>query len=150
MKSIIFLPLCVIALALSACSKPPSSIKDGAYQATEINGVDEKMTAVVKNVPMIFERGNLRVSFEVPGGKVPISMSQRKEDTWPEGCGHALEIMGFGTSLQLDTLSIQTPILVKACPVESDVIVLREDGDISNVLNPCEGATGVCIKWDLK
>ena len=139
----------VALLSLAACSKPPVKLKDGGYSATDIKGVDATGTSLIKAATMTIERGNMRVSFGLPAGKIIIPLKQTKQDKWPSGCGHSLEFIEFMGALTVKTLVVSKPVLVVGCPVESGKIILREAGKIDGD-NPCEGATGACITWTPK
>jgi hypothetical protein len=134
---------------LSACSKDPAKIKDGAYTASDVKGVDDKTAAMIKTVTMTLERGNMRASFTMEKGKIDLAARQTILEKWPAGCGHALELMKFGSPLTLESLSLSSPVLVAGCPVESGNVVMREAGKIDGD-DPCDGTTGPCITWSPK
>lgn len=148
--------LLVVAVVLCASTTACSldrwvHVAAGTYEPIGDGGT----SAAASEIRSVFlDRENSTVWLKRASGSVVVRrFSARARAGWPAGCptnlySTRMEVLELGEqALDLLSSAIEEPILVRGCPRDPVVVVLRDDGEIGGGAAACYGAEQ-CITFE--
>ena len=149
-------PVLLFMLLLSACSLDPKAVIDpGDYTVTSDLGAANKVgreTIIKMNVDLETQQVTI---FFTDGTQRTIAYTPRPASEWPKGCptniySTQMEVFDLVvTDLEIGSLTIIEPILVRNCPEEPNKVILQEDGEIGGAGTGCLNFTE-CIFFEIQ
>lgn len=142
-----------LALATLGCVSP-SQIDDGDYEARTVMGHDPADEAELLETRLSIDReGNTATFTLADDTELTASFDERPRAEWPSGCptmhgDTEMEVLVLDLSpLTIASLEFVDPVLVAACPADSEIVVLTEDfgGGVTGG-GPCS-PDGPCLEF---
>lgn len=135
--SVAMLVLVVVAVFTPGCSFDSwVEINEGDYlTANPGEAHEDPVSSLVKSMTIDRKNNTIRLIIE-DSSVISESLITRSRQDWPSGCpanlgSTRMEVLDINVSeLTIGELVFSNPVLVRNCPSEPELVLLREDGNI--------------------
>jgi len=143
---IVALVIVSCVLILTGCSFDRwVEVNEGDYIPVDVGKAHDGLTAnPVKSMTIDRENNTMKLAME-DGSIISESFTARPRQDWPSGCpanlgSTRMEVLDLDVNvLTIGQVVFGNPILVRTCPRNPEVVILREDGQIGGSGTACAG-----------
>lgn len=115
-----------------------AEVEPGEYVVIDVHG---KFNGIEK---LLVERESNAITIKFKdGSQVVTTFVPRKKQEWPAGCpsnigATRMEVLDIeNDNLTIGEMTFNNPVLVRNCPPNPNIVIIREDGDIGGSGSAC-------------
>ena len=145
MKRIIMgvLMVAIMGIPLGCSIDRWAEVEPGEYAAIDVHSESNGLT-ISGIEKLIVERESNTITIKLQdGSQVVTTFVPRNKQDWPAGCpsnigSTRMEVLDIqNDNLSIGGMTFSNPILVRNCPPEPNIIIIREDGNIGGGGSAC-------------